>query len=133
MKTITYNNGTEDITLTVLAVSSGVYNGVKNTLKFIVDGSDHSFDEIHGILENTGEIIEKEDGVVTFTHAGFELLPESSFLGQYANGKWDITLVQRDSTQSAVVDIQDALVELSLAVVDLQRRIAALEGGEVNG
>ncbi len=122
MKTITYNNGTEDITLTVLAVSSGVYNGVKNTLKFIVDGSDHSFDDIHGILENTGEIIEKEDGVVTFTHAGFELLPESSLLG-----------IQRDSTQSAVVDIQDALVELSLAVVDLQGRIAALEGGEVNG
>lgn len=132
-KTITFNNGTEDVTLTVLSVSSSVYNGVKNTLKIVVDGSAHTFDEIHGILENTGEITEKEDDVVTFVHSGFELLPDENFLGQYKDGKWDITLIQRDSTQSAVVDTQDALVELSLAVVDLQERIAVLEGGEVNG
>ncbi len=133
MKTITFNNGTEDVTLNVLMVSSSVYNGVKNALKIVIDGSAHSFDEIHGILENTGEITEKEDDVVTFVHSGFELLPDENFLGQYKDGKWDITLVQRDATQSAVVDTQDALVELSLAVVDLQERIAALEGGEVNG
>lgn len=127
-KTITFNNGTEDVTLNVLSVSSSVYNGVKNALKIVIDGAEHSFDEIHGILENTGEITEKEDGVVTFIHSGFELLPDSNFLGQYKDGKWDITLVQRNTTQSAVVDTQDALLEAMLMISDLEVRVEALEG-----
>ncbi len=125
-KTITFNNGTEDVTLNVLMVSSSVYNGVKNALKIVIDGSAHSFDEIHGILENTGEITEKEDDVVTFVHSGFELLPDENFLGQYKDGKWDITLVQRDATQSAVVDTQDAVGEIMLMIADLSEQVAIL-------
>ena len=111
MKTITFNNGIEDITLNVQNAASFVYNAVKTTLRIIVSEADHTWDEISELSKNTGDIVYKEDDKVMFVYSGYDY-PENGLTGSISDGVWTIDIVQKNDLATQINYLQDAVCEI---------------------
>lgn len=109
MKQITFNNGTEDVTLTIQNIFAYTYNATKNVLKISVSEADHTFEEIAELKKCTGKIVFTEDGSVKSEYTGYKT-GDRGFICNYAGGVFDVE-VERESALDIRIDIVDGLIE----------------------
>ena len=129
-KTLTFNNGTEEITLSITMLNKGISGGTKEALIFNVSKSDHTEEEIRSLLDNTGDITYMVDEEVKETFEGYALLPERNLDIVELEEIYIVTLIQRGDSELALMDAQDAIGELMEIVADLSMQLAELSGKE---
>lgn len=126
MKTITFNNGTEEITLVVQNCFAYTYNAMKTVLKLNIAESDHSFEEVSKLKENKGTIVYREDGVVKTEYDGYTL-GAVPFKCNYFNGcSFDIEMDRENNTEIRLQQLELAVDDLSGVVSDLAEALDEL-------
>lgn len=125
MKTITFNNGTEEITLVVQKCFAYTYNAMKTVLKLNIAESDHSFAEVSKLKENKGTIVYREDGEVKTEYDGYTL-GAVPFKCNYSNGSFDIEMNREDGTEIRLQQLELAFDDLSDVVSDLAEALDEL-------
>ena len=125
IKTILFNTGTEDVTLTVQNCFAYTYNAVKTVLKLNILEADHSFAEVSKLKENKGTIVYREDGEIKTEYDGYTL-GAVPFKCNYSNGSFDIEMDREDDTEIRLQQLESAVDELSGVVSDLAEALDEL-------
>ena len=129
-QTLTFNNGTEEIALSITMLNKGISGGTKEAIIFNVSKEAHTEEEIRSLLDNTGDITYMVDEEVKETFEGYALLPERNLDIVELEEIYIVTLIQRGDSERALMDTQDAIGELMEIVADLSKRLAKLSGKE---
>ena len=129
-QTLTFNNGTEEIALSITMLNKGISGGTKEAIIFYVSKEAHTEEEIRSLLDNTGDITYMVDEEVKETFEGYALLPERNLDIVELEEIYIVTLIQRGDSELALMDTQDAIGELMEIVADLSKRLAKLSGKE---
>lgn len=129
-QTLTFNNGTEEIALSITMLNKGISGGTKEAIIFNVSKEAHTEEEIRSLLDNTGDITYMVDEEVKETFEGYALLPERNLDIVELEEIYIVTLIQRGDSELALMDTQDAIGELMEIVADLSKRLAKLSGKE---
>ena len=129
-QTLTFNNGTEEIALSITMLNKGISGGTKEAIIFNVSKEAHTEEEIRSLLDNTGDITYMVDEEVKETFEGYALLPERNLDIVELEEIYIVTLIQRGDSELALMDTQDAIGELMEIVADLSMQLAKLSGKE---
>ena len=107
-KTITFNNGEEDVTLTVQDVMSYTYNAMRTVLKIHVSEEDQSFAEISELKKCTGRITYKVDDEVVSEYTGYNK-GVKGFTANWKDGLFDIELEKMLEEDNRLTQIEATL------------------------
>ena len=129
-QTLNFNNGTEEIALSITMLNKGISGGTKEAIIFNVSKEAHTEEEIRSLLDNTGDITYMVDEEVKETFEGYALLPERNLDIVELEEIYIVTLIQRGDSELALMDTQDAIGELMEIVADLSKRLTKLSGKE---
>ena len=129
-QTLNFNNGTEEIALSITMLNKGISGGTKEAIIFNVSKEAHTEEEIRSLLDNTGDITYMVEEEVKETFEGYALLPERNLDIVELEEIYIVTLIQRGDSELALMDTQDAIGELMEIVADLSKRLTKLSGKE---
>lgn len=113
MKTITFNNGTEDITLIVQNCFAYTYNALKTVLKLTFKESDCSFTDIEALKQNTGDIVYSVDEEIKSLYSGYAYA-ENGFTCNYADGVFNVEITQTGALDKRVTACEEAIESLMM-------------------
>lgn len=119
VKTITFNNGDHDVTLTVRNCFSYVYNAFKNVLKIEISESDHSYNEVAELKECAGKIDYAVDGEVKAEYEGYNLGAEG-FSVNYANGVFSVEMAQETSYEIRLSRLENTTERIMMMLMVMQ-------------
>ena len=112
---IRFNNGTEDIDLTVQNCYSYTYNAMKTVLKLTINETDHSFAEIEQLKNNIGDISYIVDNEVRSIYSGYEY-PDKGFNCNYSDGVFELELTQSGSLDVRVTALEEAVEAIMMII-----------------
>ena len=117
-KTITFNNGEEDKTLTVTNCFAYTYNALKTVLKLTFSESDTSFTDVEALKQNTGDITYLEDGEVKSVYIGYAFA-ENGFICNYADGIFNVEITQTGALDRRVSACEEAIESLMMIIGEM--------------
>lgn len=127
MQTITFNNGTEDVTLAVQSCFAYTYNAIKMVLKLVINEDDHRYSDVEKLKNVTGSIIYKEDGEIKSEYTGYTL-GKDAFSCNYAKGVFSVE-IERSTSDNIRMDLLEKLIKTTeLNVSDLEDAVIELTG-----
>lgn len=131
-KTITFNNGTQDVTLTVEDVFPSREDG-QNVLKVIIAEKNHTYDDVCELKKCTSDIVYTVDGEVKAEYKGYTCGDDGFKLRYDSTKTFYIGICQHSAIDDRVDDLDhehaDSILVLIEAILDLSLEIEELMKG----
>lgn len=118
-KQITFNNGTDEITLTVQNAFTYVYNAMKTVLKVVINESDHTYAEIAELKNCADKISYYVDGELKAEYEGY-CLGNEGFNLNYKDGVFNVELTQETSYEVRLSRLENTTERIMLMLMVVQ-------------
>ena len=111
IKTITFNDGTKEVTLEVISCRSYTLNAFKNVLRIEIAENTHSYENVAQLKNVVGSIKYYEDNILKSEYEGY-ILGSEGFNVNYTNGIFTAELAQETSYEIRLTRLEETVEEI---------------------
>ncbi len=117
-KAITFNTGTQDVTLNIQHVQEMPLND-RNLLRIKISEEDHTYDEVKQLRQNASAIVLKENEEVKSEYFGYTNNAQNGIINN-EKGIFTVDLTKADANTVDIQKLNDTVEDILMILMDME-------------